>query len=58
MDVPKVPSLIYMEFNSDEGKSFVVFQDGVLQENITGISLVHTRDEYGVDFEREIGFTE
>jgi hypothetical protein len=57
-DLPQVPSVLYMEFDSKHGKSFVVFQDGKLQQNITGITLVHTKDEYMLDFEREIGFTE
>lgn len=57
LDLPQVPSILYMEFDSKEGKSFVVFQDGVLQNNITGITLIHNKDEYMCDFDREIGFT-
>ena len=53
----QVPSIIYMEFDSEEGKSFAVFQDGVLLKNVTGISLVHNEMEYGLDLEREIGFS-
>jgi hypothetical protein len=53
----QVPSIIYMEFDSEEGKSFAVFKDGVLIKNIVGISLVHNQDEYGLDLEHEIGFS-
>ena len=52
----QVPSIIYMEFDSEKGKSFTVFKDGMLMENITGISLVHNKDEYRLDLDREIGF--
>jgi hypothetical protein len=53
----QVPSIIYMEFDSEEGKSFAVFKDGVLIKNIIGISLVHNQDEYELNLEHEIGFS-
>jgi hypothetical protein len=56
--IEQVPSLVYMEFDTDNGKSFVVFQNGVMLENCKGISLIHNDNEYGLDLEREIGFTE
>jgi hypothetical protein len=52
-----VPSIIYMEFDSKEGKTFAVFKDGILIKNVVGISLVHNRNEYGLDLEHEIGFS-
>jgi len=55
-EMEQFPSLIYMEFNSEEGKSFVVFQDGVLLENVTGIVLVNNEMGYELHLEREIGF--
>jgi hypothetical protein len=54
----QVPTLIYMEFDSEHGKDFVVFENGVMLKNCTGISLIHNENEYGLDLEREIGFTE
>lgn len=52
----QVPSIIYMEFDSEEGKSFVVFQDGQLLENVNGIVLVNNEMGYELNLEREIGF--
>lgn len=57
-DTDQIPSIVYMEFETENGKSFVVFQDGILQENIKAIMLIHSQDEYALDFKREIGFTE
>jgi hypothetical protein len=55
-NMEQIPSIIYMEFDSEDGKSFVVFENGVLLENINGISLVHNESEYGLDLNRGIGF--
>lgn len=55
-EMEQVPSIIYMEFNSEEGKSFVVFQDGQLLENVNGIVLVNNEMGYELNLEREIGF--
>lgn len=55
-NIEQIPSIIYMEFDSKEGKSFAVFKDGNLLENITGISLVHNESEYRLDLNRTIGF--
>lgn len=58
IDVPNIPHLVYMEFDTDDGKSFVIFENGELQKNINGIALVHNKDEYALDLDREIGFNE
>ena len=55
-EMEQVPSIIYMEFDSEEGKSFVVFQDGQLLENVNGIVLVNNEMGYELNLEREIGF--
>jgi hypothetical protein len=57
-NIEQVPSLIYMGFDTEQGKKFVVFENGVMLENCTGISLIHNQNEYGLDLDREIGFTE
>lgn len=49
-DTDQIPSLVYMEFETENGKSFVVFQDGVLQENIKAIMLIHSQDESNFSF--------
>lgn len=56
IDLEQVPSLMYIEFDSEEGKSFRVIKDGVLLDSVIGISLVHNKIEYRLDLEHEIGF--
>jgi hypothetical protein len=52
----KAPSFIYMQLKKEDENNFDVFVDGILQENVTGISLVHNKDEYNLNLSREIGF--
>lgn len=56
LNVQDIPSIIYMQFETENGKTFVIFEDGKQLEDVKAISLYHNSTHYSLDLERDIGF--
>jgi hypothetical protein len=56
LNFEKAPSLMYVQLKKEDENIFHVLVDGILQENVTGISLTHNKEEYKLNLNREIGF--
>lgn len=52
-----VPTLMYIEYDIEGvGKTFQVFQQGKLLENVNAIVLQHAPNLYQLDLDRDIGY--